>query len=115
VSAYGSGYVVEFAVADDGSITKGDPLIGGLTSNDSMCVDAAGNVYIGVSTGLQVVRPDGSKVKLIPIGAKTTSCNFGGDDGKTLYITSWTTLYKIHEMPIPGQDWLVSKARQTCN
>jgi sugar lactone lactonase YvrE len=115
VSAYGSGVVQKFAVADDGSLTKGDPLISGLTENDSMCVDAAGNVYIGVSTGLQVVRPDGMKVKLIPIPSETTSCGFGGTDGKTLYITSWTTLYKVEGMPIPGNDWVVNKQRVPCN
>ena len=115
VSAYGAGVVQKFAVADDGSLTKGDPLISGLDKNDSMCVDAAGNVYIGVSTGLQVVRPDGMKVKLIPIPSATTSCGFGGDDGKTLYITSWTTLYKVDAMPIPGNDWVVNKDRVPCN
>jgi len=115
VSAYGEGSVIEFDVADDGSLTEGAVLISGLTRNDSMCVDAAGNVYVGVSTGIQVVRPDGAEVALIPIPSATTSCNFGGDDGKTLYITSWTTLFEVEGMPIPGQDWVANKARIDCD
>ena len=82
-----------------------------------MCLDAAGNFYVGVKTGLQVLRPDGTAVKLIPATntSGTTSCGFGGDDGKTLYITAWTSIWKVENMPIPGQDWLVNQTRVNCN
>jgi gluconolactonase len=115
VDAYFAGQVVKFAVADDGSLTKGDALASGLTSPDSLCVDAAGNLYVGVSTGLQVLRPDGSKVTLISTGSPVTNCTFGGDDGKTLYITAWTNVWKVEAMPIPGLDFVVNSARLSCN
>jgi gluconolactonase len=120
VSAYGEGTIYKFTPGPDGMLTKTGSLITGLDKNDSMCLDAAGNVYVGVHTGLQILRADGSKVKLLPIPGYTTttgttSCTFGGDDGKTLYITSWTTIYKVEGMPIPGLDWQVNNTRFACN
>jgi sugar lactone lactonase YvrE len=60
---------------------------------------------------LQVLRPDGSKVMLIRIRAndRTTNCGFGGPDGKTLYITAWTALLKLENMPVPGLEWYTNK------
>lgn len=120
VSAYGGGTIVKFTVAADGMITKDGNAVSGMTNPDSFCMDAAGNFYIGVQTGLQIARPDGMKLKLIPIPGSsgtrgTTSCNFGGEDGKTLYVTNWSAIFKIDAMPIPGQDWLVNKERVKCN
>jgi gluconolactonase len=119
-SAYGADTIMKFSVADDGSLTAAGMLINGLNMTDSLCLDAAGNVYIGMQTGLQVVAPDGTKIKHIPIPGYTattgtTSCTFGGADGTTLYITSWTTLYRITGMPIPGQDWLTNRERSGCH
>ena len=104
------GDVLQFDVSPDGALEPAGTLITGLSSPDSMCVDAQGNVYVGVTTGLQVVRPDGTKVKLIPTPSvpsvrAVTSCTFGGPDGKTLYVTAWTSLFKVEAMPIPGLDW----------
>jgi gluconolactonase len=118
-SAYGADRVEQFSVAADGTLTQGDPLIPSLLSADSLCVDAAGNIYVGSRDGLDVVRPNGEEIMLIPIPGGslttgTTSCTFGGDDGTTLFITSWTTLYRIDDMPIPGQDWLVNRDRAHC-
>src|SRR5262249_23880489 len=89
----GSG--VKFDVAADGTLKKGATLATGLSGPDSLCLDADGNLYVGVSTGLQVLRPDGSKVKIIPVMSAqgVTNCTFGGDDGKTLYITAWSTMW----------------------
>jgi len=116
VDAYFGGQVIKFDVAADGKLTKGAAVASGLTNPDSLCLDAAGNLYVGVSTGLQVLRPDGSMVKLIPITSSqgVTNCTFGGDDGKTLYITAWTTVWKVTGMPIPGLDFVNNTARIKC-
>lgn len=105
---YLEGRVRRFAVAEDGSLTEAaTPFATGLTTPDSMCVDAAGNLYVGVSRGLQVFRSDGSAVTLIPIASSsgTTNCAFGGEDGKTLFITAWSSLWQLDNVPIPGNDW----------
>ena len=116
VDAYIQGSVVTFAVNPDGTITKGATLATGLTNPDSLCVDAAGNLYVGVSTGLQVIRPDGTRVGLIPVQSTqgVTNCAFGGDDGKTLYITAWTAIWQLSSMPIPGLEWMVNRQRLGC-
>ena len=117
VSAYGAGTVNAFPVKDDGTLGSGSLAASGLINSDSLCLDAEGNLYVGVSTGIQVIRPDGSKVTLIAIDSAdgTTSCGFGGDDGRTLFISAWTSLWKVEDMPIPGQDWLVNEARLSCD
>jgi sugar lactone lactonase YvrE len=73
-------------------------------------------MYVAVKTGLQVLRADGTKVTLLDATSSsgTTNCAFGGDDGKTLYITAWTKIYKLENMPIPGLDWQVNRARLGC-
>jgi len=116
VDAYYEGSVVQFSVAADGKLTKGKALATGLTNPDSLCLDAAGNLYVGVSTGLQVLRPDGSRVGLIPIRSVqgTTNCTFGGEDGKTLFITAWTGIWKLPNMPIPGLAWQADRQRVQC-
>jgi gluconolactonase len=117
VDAFGGGSVDTFSVAADGTLTPGAPVATGLDSPDSLCLDAAGNLYVGVKTGLWVARPDGTGIKLLAATNTrgTTSCGFGGDDGKTLYITAWTSIWKVENMPIPGQDWLVNQTRVKCD
>jgi gluconolactonase len=116
VSAYFEGNVVKFDVASDGTLTKGSPFARGLNYPDSLCLDAAGNVYVAVHTGLQVLRADGTKVALLDATSTsgTTNCAFGGDDGRTLYITAWDKVYELENMPIPGLDWLVNRQRLGC-
>ena len=124
VNAFGEGNVWSFTVGADGKLTKSARAFAtGLSKPDSLCLDAAGNLYVAVTSGVQVFRPDGTKVKLIPITSTgsscilpgVTNCTFGGDDGKTLYITNWTSLYKVEGMPIPGLDWVINEKRLTCN
>lgn len=123
VNGYGEGTIWRFDVMDDGSIMKQTmPFATGLTDPDSMCLDAAGNIYVAVSTGIQVFRPDGTKVTLIRMSAAAgsctkagmTNCTFGGEDGKTMFITAWTAIFKIENMPIPGLDWIVANKRAKC-
>lgn len=116
VDATYDGTVVKFAVAPDGTLTKGETMASGLSGPDSLCLDAAGNLYVGVSKGLQVLSPSGDQLGLIQVPASraVTNCTFGGSDGKTLYITAWTSLWKLTEMPIPGLEWTKNRARLTC-
>jgi gluconolactonase len=116
VDAYSEGSVVKFDIADDGTLTKGSTLVSGLSGPDSLCVDEAGNLYVGVRKGLQVLAPDGTKLGVIAVQASqgVTNCAFGGDDGKTLYITAWTTLWKLPGMPIAGLEWRKNREHLAC-
>jgi gluconolactonase len=73
---------------------------------DGMKVDSAGNVYCGGSGGLYILDSKGKKLGRIVHGQPaTTNIGFGGDDWKTLYFTSRSTLssvsLKIAGTPVP--------------
>jgi len=42
-----------------------------------------------------VLDPDGRDIGSIPLPEGPSNCVFGGDDGKTLYITAWANVYRI--------------------
>lgn len=116
VAEFLGGVVSKFDVGPDGALTGEKTFAGGLSNPDSMCLDAAGNLYVGVSQGLAVISPDGMKIKTITMSTNkgVTNCEFGGEDGKTMYITAWQSLWKLDKMPIPGLAWTVNKQRQKC-
>jgi gluconolactonase len=73
---------------------------------DGMKVDVAGNVYCGGSGGLYILNAQGKKLGRIVHGhPATTNIAFGGDDWKTLYFTSRSSLFsvnlKVGGVPVP--------------
>jgi gluconolactonase len=75
---------------------------------DGIKVDADGNVYSGGSGGLYIIDSKGKKLGRIVHGqAATTNVAFGGDDWKTLYFTTASTLFsvnvKIAGAPVPAK------------
>ena len=75
---------------------------------DGMKIDIAGNVYTGGAGGLYILDKTGKKLGRIVHGAPaTTNVAFGGDDWKTLYFTTRSTLnmvnVKIPGMPVPAK------------
>jgi gluconolactonase len=75
---------------------------------DGIKVDVAGHVYTGGSGGIYVVDPSGKKLGRIVHGQpQTTNIAFGGDDWKTLYFTTHSTLgsvqLKIAGLPVPAR------------
>ena len=74
---------------------------------DGMKVDVEGNVYCGGSGGIWVMDPSGKHLGTIVHGQPaTTNIAWGGDDWKTLYITTRNTLasvqLKIAGVPVPA-------------
>ena len=73
---------------------------------DGMKVDVQGNVYTGGAGGLYILDKTGKKLGRIVHGQPaTTNVAFGGDDWKTLYFTTRSTLFsvnvKIAGVPVP--------------
>jgi len=69
---------------------------------DGMKVDSAGNVYCGGAGGLHILDKTGKKLgRIIHGDPATTNIAFGGDDWKTLYFTSRSSLYMVN-LQTPG-------------
>jgi len=73
---------------------------------DGIKVDTAGNLYSGGGGGLYILDSKGKKLGRIVHGQPaTTNLAFGGDDWKTLYFTSRSTVFsvnvKIAGVPVP--------------
>lgn len=61
---------------------------------DGMKVDTHGNIYAAGPEGVWVLSPGGKHLGTIQPGETAANCNWG-DDGKTLYITASTSVYRI--------------------
>jgi len=91
--------VYAFPIRGDGSIDveagKAERRIP-IKAPDGIAVDKAGNVYFTAGGVVHVYSPYArslAKIK-IPKGSGTNLC-FGGDDGRTLYITTWNAVYAV--------------------
>ena len=74
---------------------------------DGMKVDSAGNVYCGGAGGLYILDAKGKKLGRVVHGYQNTAnVAFGGDDWKTVYFTTRTSLgsfkVKIAGVPVPA-------------
>ena len=67
--------------------------IDGMTvTTDGRIVAAAG---AGDKAGVYIFSPDGKLLEVIPTPEDPANVEFGGDDGKTLYICAGRSLYRI--------------------
>jgi gluconolactonase len=68
---------------------------------DGLKVDQQGNVYSTGPGGLWILSPDGRQLGLIKGPKDPHNMAWGDDDGKTLYITALTGIYRMR-MNVPG-------------
>ena len=102
------GHIRAFDVLPNGTLAKqSDRVFADLRGSepgvpDGMKVDVEGNVYRGGAGGIWVLDPKGKKLGRIVHGQPaTTNIAFGGDDWRTLYITSRNHLGAV-KVKIPG-------------
>jgi len=70
---------------------------------DGMTVDVLGRVYATGDQGVYIFNPDGTEAALIPTPERPSNCTLA-PDGRTLYVTARTSLYKITlSLIAPGQ------------
>ena len=62
---------------------------------DGLKVDQNGNVYSTGPGGLWIISPEGKQLGLIKGPEDPHNMAWGDDDGKTLYITALTGIYRI--------------------
>ncbi len=71
------------------------------TGGDGMAVDVEGNLYITTNLGVEIFSPQGEHRGLIEFPEQPANVTLGGPDGKTMYATARTGLYRV-AMPIAG-------------
>jgi gluconolactonase len=84
-------FVRKYIVNDDGSLgewTKFADIGPGDSAPDGLAVDVAGNLYVATRAGIEVFSSAGKAWGAIPIPEKPTGMSFGGEDMKTLYVTT---------------------------
>jgi gluconolactonase len=67
----------------------------GETALDGLKVDQAGHVYVCGPGGLWIISPDGKHLGTIKPPEEPHNLAWGDDDGKTLYITALSSIYRI--------------------
>lgn len=71
------------------------------TGGDGLSIDVHGNLYITTDLGVQCFDPKGTLLGIIEFPEQPANCAFGGPDGKTLFATCRTGLYRV-TMPYAG-------------
>lgn len=101
--AVASGKIIrKYAVNPDGTVGPGSTFVtANGTSPDGIAVDDAGNLYAATSDGVEVFKPNGTRVGAIAVPMQPANVAFGGTDRRTLYITARTGLYSTR-VNVPG-------------
>jgi gluconolactonase len=89
-----------YDVEANGSLTHGRKFfdatnIPGDGVPDGMKVDRAGNIYATGPAGIMIFTPDAKVLGIIQLPEIPANLNWGDADGKTLYITARTSLYRL--------------------
>jgi gluconolactonase len=90
-----------FDINSSGALANGQMLLDagqapGDGAPDGMKVDSAGNLWATGPGGLWVISPQGKHLGTIVLPEIPANCAWGDADGKTLYMTARTGLYRIH-------------------
>ena len=104
-SASSCRHVRVFDVEADGSLSNGQIFhsmnIIKPGTPDGMKVDAYGHIYCTGPGGVWVFDPEGNHLGTIVTPEIPANCAWGDDDLKSLYITAYTSIYKLR-VNIPG-------------
>jgi gluconolactonase len=95
-----------YDVDKNGSVTNGRVLVDVTAEStpglpDGMKIDAKGNLYCAGPGGIWIFTSTGKHLGTIKLPEIAANCNWG-DDGKTLYITASTSLYRI-KLAVDGE------------
>jgi gluconolactonase len=105
--------VVRWNVNADGTLGKGQTFFDmtsapGEEALDGLKVDRDGNVYVSGPGGLWILSPQGRHLGTLRTPELPANFAWGGDDGRTLYLTARTGLYRIR-LNVPGIRPVLSK------
>jgi gluconolactonase len=97
---------MRYPVHPDGSLGKGTLFFdatadGAPGAPDGMKVDVQGNVYSAGPGGVWIFSPAGQHLGTIRMPEKVGNLAFGDVDGKAIYITASTSIYRVR-VNVPG-------------
>jgi gluconolactonase len=98
--------IMRYEVGADGSLSSGKVFFDmtdapGDDALDGIKVDRQGNLYVSGPGGLWILSATGKHLGTIIAPKHPHNLAWGGDDGKTLYLTAQGTLYRM-PLNIPG-------------
>lgn len=98
--------VMRYDVDVEGNLTNGQIFFNmtsarGEDAIDGVKVDQEGNLYVSGPGGLWIISPAGKHLGTIIAPKHPHNLAWGGEDGKTLYMTAQSTLYRM-PLKIPG-------------
>lgn len=91
---------MKYSVKPDGTLDNGTMLFDASGdkspgSPDGMKVDRKGNIYSAGPGGVWIFSPEGQHLGTIHTPDRTSNVAWGDADGKTLYITASSTVYRV--------------------
>ena len=98
--------VMRYPVNGDGTLTKGEVFFDmtsapGEEALDGLKVDQQGNLYVSGPGGVWILSAEGQHLGTIKPPRLAANFAWGDEDGKTLYLTARSALYKM-PLSIPG-------------
>ena len=98
--------VMRYPVGRDGRLGAGEVFFDmtaapGEEALDGLKVDAEGHLYVSGPGGLWIIAPDGRHLGTVHGPRLAANFAWGGTDGRTLYLTARSTLYRL-PLLIPG-------------
>ncbi|MBV9622631.1 MAG: SMP-30/gluconolactonase/LRE family protein [Acidobacteria bacterium] len=106
IAESGKNVWLRYPVQPDGSVGEGalflDPTADKAPGGpDGIRVDRKGNVYGSGPGGVWIISPAGKHLGTVKVPERVSNVAWGDEDGKTLYVTASTSLYRIR-LNIPG-------------
>jgi len=80
---------------DEGGNYSGGKLFCQIPFPDGIKADIKGNIWATCRDGVNIYSPDGALLETVKVPEGPANCGFGGEDGKTLFITARTSVYTV--------------------
>jgi gluconolactonase len=99
--------IMRYPLRADGTLDSGEvwldlaAIVPGWQAFDGLKVDRDGNVYAAAPGGVWIVSPEGRRLGIITLPEQPANFAWGDADGRTLYVTAQTGLYRVR-LAIPG-------------
>jgi gluconolactonase len=100
IACSGPALWMRYNVERDGTVSNGKVFYDGTAEKgiggpDGIKVDERGNIYGSGAGGVWIFSPDGKHLGTIKVPERVSNVAWGGNDGKTLFITASTSVYSI--------------------